>query len=92
MLSQVYPHPVRLSTGAGACIDFTVGRDCHVALRLYDMLGRCVAVLHDGTVVAGRHTVAIPSGPQRANLVPGMYFCRMDAEGASTVRRMLVTW
>ena len=48
----------------------------------YDVLGREVAVLHDGPLAAGRHPMALGDG-----LAPGLYLVRATVDnGATTVR------
>lgn len=52
-LEQNYPNPFNPTTA----IRFQVGVAEHVRLSVYDVLGRRVAVLHDGAVAPGSHTV-----------------------------------
>ena len=48
----------------------------------YDVLGRRVAVLHDGPLAAGRHPMALGDG-----LAPGLYLVRATVDdGATTLR------
>src|SRR5690606_14069587 len=62
-LHPVYPNPFNPS----AQIDFSLPAASHVTLTVYDALGRRVAVLADGMLAAGRHSVRfdganLPSG------------------------------
>jgi hypothetical protein len=64
----------------------------HVRLALYDAGGRCVASLAAGAQTAGRH-VATWDGRRdggRAPAAPGIYFLRLDADGAVTAVRKVV--
>ncbi len=47
--------------------------DCDIDLRVYDVSGRCVAVLVDGEVKAGRHRV------EWSPSTGGVYFYRFVA-------------
>ncbi|HIL58420.1 MAG TPA: T9SS type A sorting domain-containing protein, partial [Rhodothermales bacterium] len=57
-----------------------------VRLAVYDLLGREVAVLAEGTRPAGAHTARFDS---RA-LAAGAYLVRLDAGGQSATRRLTV--
>jgi hypothetical protein len=82
-LGAIGPNPVR----AGAVVRYTLPRDERVTLAVYDLLGRCVASpLDHEAQLAGEHEVTVRTDgwPQ------GSYFVRLEAGGASTVRKMLV--
>lgn len=81
VLYQNYPNPFNPST----TISFTIGRIGSVSLKIYDVLGREVAMLVDGTLDAGRHDVR-----WEANVAGGVYVYRLIAEGAVSVRRMVL--
>ena len=49
----------------------------------YDVLGREVAVLHEGPLAAGRHPLALEGG-----LAPGLYLVRATAGGGSVTVRV----
>ena len=53
-----------------------------VRLEVFDVLGRRVAVLFDGTQGGGRHTVVWEAG----RLASGLYLVRMEAEATSGQR------
>ncbi len=53
-LSQNYPNPFNPSTK----IDYTLKNNVNVTLKVYDILGRCVATLVNERQPAGQHTVA----------------------------------
>lgn len=81
MLEQNYPNPFNPST----VIAFTLGADGRTTLKVYDMLGRCIAVLVEADLKAGvRYRIpftasSLPSGP---------YWCRL-VSGGHTAARML---
>ncbi len=85
-LSQNYPNPFNPSTVIG----FTVGTQdhasLHVRLAVYDLLGREVAVLVNGPMSAGAHTVAFDA----STLSSGMYIYRIVSNGEQVSRRMML--
>jgi len=64
-----HPNPFRDQT----TIRFTLPRSALVSLRLYDMLGREVAVLHEGMMTVGSHSIRLDASA--LELAPGMYRC-----------------
>ena len=81
-LAPAAPNPARSRTA----LRFTLRASGAVRLRLFDALGREVAVLADGDRAAGEHTVTVDA----ARLVPGLYLARLDAGGASATQRFVV--
>ncbi len=57
-----------------------------VRLIVYDVLGRQVAVLADGSYPAGKYTFAFDG----TSLASGVYFYRLTAGSSSAVRKMLL--
>jgi len=64
------------------CISIPV--ESYVRVNLYDLNGRIVKKIMDGTLVAGTQTV------QLRNLIPGIYFCRMESGQFLEVERMVI--
>ncbi|HIG75829.1 MAG TPA: T9SS type A sorting domain-containing protein [Bacteroidetes bacterium] len=81
-LEAAYPNPVRQS----ATVAYVLPAEGAVRLAVYDLLGREVAVLAEGTRPAGAHTARFDS---RA-LAAGAYLVRLDAGGQSATRRLTV--
>ncbi|MBP1655631.1 MAG: hypothetical protein H6Q31_232 [Bacteroidetes bacterium] len=79
-LNQNYPNPFNPAT----TITFTVPESDVYQLAVYDMLGQVVAVLLDGRLEAGNHTVAFDG----ATLASGTYFCRLTGHAGTLVRTM----
>jgi surface protein len=83
-LHAAYPNPFNPSTVIG----FTVGTQnlasLQTRLAVYDLLGRQVAVLVDGTMPAGRHRVTFDA----SGLASGVYLVRLEAGGEVFTRRM----
>jgi len=82
-LHQNYPNPFNPATS----IRFDLAGPATVSLKVYDVMGRRVAVLREGdTVAAGTHTVQFDA----SSLASGMYIYRLEANGISTSRAMLL--
>lgn len=79
-LSQNYPNPFNPAT----VISFELPAASDVTLEVFDILGRRVAVLLDGTVSAGRHEVQFDA----SNLSSGMYIYRIRANNFVQTRQM----
>jgi uncharacterized delta-60 repeat protein len=77
-----YPNPFNPVTMIG----YDVGRTGPVSLRIFDLLGREVATLVQGTIPAGSYTVTWDAG----NLPSGLYLCRMDAGEFVQTRKMVL--
>jgi hypothetical protein len=79
------PNPFNGSTR----ISFSLKRDAAVRLRLFDVRGRMVATLAEGTWKAGRHELNWDGTGRNGEAVPaGMYFCRLESEGAVRLMKM----
>ena len=81
-LAQNYPNPFNPVT----TIAFSVPASDHVSLKVYDTLGREVAVLVDGLMTAGRHEVRFDAGA----LPSAMYLYRLEAAGKTAIKKMVV--
>ena len=81
-LNQNYPNPFNPSTS----ISFELPHSSHVELRVYDVMGREVAVPANGTFTAGNHTVSFDA----STLGSGTYIYRMVAGEFQQSRTMLL--
>ncbi len=81
-LSQNYPNPFNPST----TIRYQVREAGMVSLRVYDAIGREVAMLVNGRAEAGSYAVSF-SG---AELPSGMYLYRLQSSAGTEVRKMLL--
>ena len=70
-LGRNYPNPFNPTT----TIPFSLAEASAVTIRVYDLLGRTVATLVDGTLSAGVHEVRF----EAARLPTGTYLVRMEA-------------
>jgi hypothetical protein len=85
VLSTPYPNPFSHST----MIPFELERPGDVSVRVFDVLGRQVAVLADGPRAAGRHELEWNAG----GVSSGLYVVRMAAarQEISAVRTVVLT-
>ncbi|GMU86319.1 MAG: hypothetical protein AMXMBFR48_15610 [Ignavibacteriales bacterium] len=72
-LSQNYPNPFNPSTK----INFGLETDAQVKLTIFNILGQQVAVLANGFMTAGNHSVAFDA----KNLTSGIYMAKLEAVG-----------
>ena len=84
-LSAVAPQP--LAAGARAQATLTVAQAQDVRAAVYDVLGRRVAVLHDGPVAAGQ---ALPLRLHADGWPSGAYLLRVTGPHAHVTRRFTV--
>jgi len=70
----------------GAAVSFALDREARVELAVFDCLGARRATLARGVLGAGEHSFRWTPGA----LPAGTYFCRLEADGASTTRRMVL--
>ena len=80
-LSQNYPNPFNPSTQ----IEYTVPSTGRVSLKVYDLMGREVATLYEGTRQPGNFVANFDGSA----LSSGMYVCRLSS-GATSLSRKLV--
>jgi hypothetical protein len=81
-LFPAYPNPFN----ASAVIRYQLAAETRVSLRIYDLLGREVAMLADGFERAGTHSVRFNG----TGLASGVYYCRLQAGEVTATRRMIL--
>jgi len=77
----VYPNPFRTE----ATVAFVLDRPADVAVEVYDVMGRRVAVLHEGPLGAQRHAFAFRPGA----LPAGVYTVRVHGGGVHATRSVV---
>lgn len=80
-VSQNYPNPFNPTTQ----IQFSLPRDAHVTLRVFNILGQEVRVLIDEYHTAGIYTATFEAG----NLSSGLYLYRLEAGDFVETKRMM---
>jgi predicted amidohydrolase YtcJ len=81
-LWQNYPNPFNART----IIRYSLPKASRVRLAVYDVLGREVALLADGSRDAGHHQVSFDG----TFLSSGMYLCRLRTDGFVSSRKLLL--
>jgi hypothetical protein len=84
-LFQNYPNPFNPSTTISFAVPGSKASRS-LSLRVYDLLGREVATLANGTFHGGLFSVIWNAG----SLSSGVYICRLESEGASLVQKMVL--
>ncbi|RJP82410.1 MAG: T9SS C-terminal target domain-containing protein [Candidatus Zixiibacteriota bacterium] len=77
-----YPNPFNPAT----TISFSLPEISRVSLKVYDLQGRLVADLVDGTQEAGVHSVTFDA----SHLASGLYFARIQAGSYTEVMKMML--
>jgi hypothetical protein len=81
---SVWPNPFRASTR----IAFDVPSQGHVTLEVFDVLGRRVRTLWNGSLPPGAHRVQWNGDAE--NAVSGVYFIRLSQGNASVTTKMIL--
>ena len=79
----IYPNPFQQS----ASLTFATHAGGHVNIRLYDVLGREVAVLHNAPIPAGGEAEVTIN---RANLSAGAYFVILESDKNRITRPVII--
>lgn len=81
-LGQNYPNPFNPTTK----ISFNIQQSSFVKLTVYDALGKAVAQLVNRNIDAGTHSVEFNA----ASLPSGVYYYKLEANGFSDVKKMMM--
>jgi hypothetical protein len=81
-LSQNYPNPFNPST----TIQFSLPKQTHLKINLYNMLGEQVATLAEGMFESGYHKVTFNT----SNLPSGTYIYRLESSDFVQVKKMIL--
>ncbi|HSD63531.1 MAG TPA: T9SS type A sorting domain-containing protein [Ignavibacteriaceae bacterium] len=81
-LAQNFPNPFNPATK----INFSIPSDGSVKLTVYNLLGQKISTLVNGFMKVGSHTVNF-SGQ---NLNSGLYFYKLESNGSSIVKKMIL--
>ncbi len=86
-LGDAYPNPFNPSTS----IPFSLAREVRVTLRVYDVNGAPVATLLDERRGAGDHTARWNGRNDVGAVAPtGIYFARLETNGATESRKLVL--
>ncbi len=81
-LNQNYPNPFNPST----TISYSLSKASYVKLRVFNILGKELTTLVDGFQSAGNHSARFLA----SNMASGVYFYRLEAEGYTAMKQMLL--
>jgi Secretion system C-terminal sorting domain len=81
-LHQNYPNPFNPST----TITFSLPHSTNTSLKVFDMLGREVALLVDGYMAAGSHEVHFNA----TSLASGIYYYKLTSGNFTEVKKMML--
>ena len=78
---------IRYGVSDDPIIAYTLPFETIVELAVYDVQGKQMLLLQDGSVVpAGHHTIELPS----EQLMPGIYMCRLTCNGYTCVAKIMI--
>lgn len=81
-LSQNYPNPFNPTT----VINFSLPKESKIKIVLFDVMGRKISVLADGSFIAGNHSLKIDG----SNLTAGTYFYQLVTGSQTLTKKMLL--
>jgi hypothetical protein len=82
-LNQNYPNPFNPTT----TISFTLAKDGYTTLKIFDVLGREITTLVNGTMKAGIVNSITFSA---SKLASGVYFSRLESSGSVQLKKLMV--
>jgi hypothetical protein len=86
-LAAPAPNPFTSTTR----FDYTLAKGGRYRLAIYDVQGRQVAVIGEGSAQAGSHSMRWDGRDQRGHLIPsGIYFLRLESPGGALVQKMVI--
>ncbi len=71
-------------------LDFSLQQEARVRLSVYDLQGRTLATLADGTLAPGAHRVTWDGTSSMGATRSGVYFARLEVGGRQYVRRFAI--
>lgn len=84
-ISVLYP-PSPNPFNSSARIAYALHQVSHLRIGVYDLAGREIAVLFDGTENSGKHSINWDAD----TAVAGIYFIKMEIEGFSSTRKVIL--
>jgi hypothetical protein len=86
-LARNYPNPCNPAT----TIEYSISRDSHVNLSVYNVRGQLVRTLLDGFQRSNRYSIAWDgTDNQGRSVASGVYFCRINTEDFRQSRKMVL--
>ena len=81
-LSQNYPNPFNPNT----VITYSLPKEGHVTLKIYNALGQQISTLVNGFVEAGNHNIKFNA----SGFSSGIYYYRLEADGFTAMKKMIL--
>jgi len=81
-ISSTYPNPFNSTLSIG----YDVPKEASISIGVYDLMGRHVATIFDGSQTAGRHTVQWNAN----DAATGVYFVRLETPQSALTRKVLL--
>jgi len=85
-LKENYPNPFNSTTLVRYTLSAVDGRRTAVSLRIYNILGEEVSILVDTKQAPGYYSVRWNA----RNMASGVYLCRLEVNGKTSVRKMIL--
>jgi beta-lactamase superfamily II metal-dependent hydrolase len=86
-LLENHPNPFNPLTR----IEFSLDEAARVSVKIYDISGKVVRTLVEETMPAGRHRAFWNGEDENGrSVVSGIYICRLEAEGKTAMRKMVL--
>jgi hypothetical protein len=81
-LNQNYPNPFN----PGTIIEFSVAKENHIVLEVFNTVGQRVAKLFEGKINPGKHSILFDG----SNLESGVYYYRLGTSQGAITRKMMI--
>lgn len=79
---EISPNPV----SGSATVNYSLTAGADVTVSIYDLQGRVVKNLYDASTIEGEHSLLFST----SDMMPGVYFVRLDTPSQSVVESMVV--
>ena len=91
LMPPPHPNPFNPTTQVRLHVPGTPGSHQQVTVGVYDLRGRRVRVLHDGSVTPGWHTWAWDGRDENGwGQASGVYFMRARSDGGTIMRKVML--
>ncbi len=89
-LEPSYPNPVSVASGTPVTMSFALDADAFVTMKVYNMLGECVATLMQDQLTAGRYNVPFNLHATSKPLSTGTYFYSLSVDGRTLTKTLSI--
>jgi hypothetical protein len=85
-MENPYPNPFSPQT----VIDYSLEESCHVTLVLWNQQGQLVDTLVNEVQAKGTHKVDLTQIDQWGEMLPGVYFYKLEACGKTATKKLVI--